>query len=101
MGKIMKIINKILNRFGYIAISQFQFDWLVHIKNHLINIQKCEEVEFTIDSNKIGHYSVGMYCKYNNRETYIRIKEFATDNKYYNRHYAKMLLDELKKEIKI
>lgn len=97
----MKIINKILKRFGYIIIDKVTFDILMIDRRFLMNILCCQEIEYCIDKNTIGHYFVGMYLKYNGKETYVKIKEFATDNKYYNRHCAKMLLDELKKEIKI
>ena len=97
----MKLLNKILKRFGYTIIDKDTFDIIMFDRRYIINIWNCQEIEYCIDENMIGHYFVGMYHKYNGKETYVKIKEFTTDNKYYNRHCAKMLLDELEKEIKI
>lgn len=107
----MKLLNKLLNKFGYMLIKTYWVDFLMR-RNHALAIVKNPDSRKYIISKNGATYEVG--CIYyrdkyysgaseidlnENLEEYVPIKEFATDDADYNKLCAQELLDELNKEI--
>ena len=95
----MKLLEKILRKFGYRIMKQHTFDYLVTKTKTLNAILNWEHVDYHLCHYVDGTVGVEMTCGIEDYKEIIIIKEFSTDDEDYNELCAQELLDELTKEI--